>query len=176
MCDPVSMGIMMAASTGLGIMEQRGQQKYAEGVAQTNADQANKAATENFLVQNRQLNQMELQDNMNANIEKAQMALGAQKAVATQRVSSGSAGVSGLSIDSLFADIDRQAGNNMTTIDRNLESATDQRNFERKVVRNNTNASFVNRSVYKSKMGGLGSALQIASAGAGGYMQAGGKF
>lgn len=176
MCDPISMGIMMAASTGLGIMEQRGQQKYADGVAKTNAEQANRAATENFLIQNRQLNQMELQDNMNASTEKTQQALAAQKAVAAQRVSSGSAGVSGLSIDGLFADIERQAGNNMTALDRNLTSATDQRNFERKVVSANTNASFVNRSVYKSKLGGLGSALQIASAGAGGYTAAGGKF
>lgn len=166
----------MMAGTGVQIMESRNQQKYADEVARQNAEQANKAATENFLIQNRQLNQMELQDQMTANIEKNQQQLAAQKAAATQRVSAGEGGVSGLSIEGLFADIERQAGNNMTTIDRNLDSANAQRNFERKVVQNNTTAGFVNRSSYKSGLGGLGAGLQIATAGLSGYAAAGGKF
>lgn len=178
MCEPttIAMTAMAVASTAYGIHESNTQQNYAEAVAKQNAEMQNAAAAENYKLQNRQLNLQQLQENEATALQKHQQRLAVQREVATARVAAGESGVSGLSIDSLFADIIRQGANNMTTLDRNLADANDQRDIEKKALQNNTWAGLQNPSFYKGSNGMLGAGLQIASAGLGAYTASGGTF
>jgi hypothetical protein len=172
----IAVAAFTAATTAYSISEQRSQAAWQADVDQQNADRANEANLENYKLQNQQLNLQELQENEQAAQEKHKQALAVQKGVAEARVSAGEAGVSGLSIDSIFADVVRQGAENMTTIDRNLADSQQQRDADRKVLYNNTLAGVQNPQSYKSKTANLGAGLQIIGSGLGGYTSAGGKF
>jgi hypothetical protein len=177
MCNPaIAVAALSAAATAYSVNEQRTQANYAEAAARQNASTANDANLENFKLQNSQINLQELQEGDQAAQLKQQQKLDAQKQVATARVSAGESGVSGLSIDSIFGDIVRQASNNITTIDNNLEDANTQRDSERKVLQNNTQAGMQTPSFYKGGNALLGAGLQIGTAAIGGYSAGGGKF
>lgn len=176
MCNPaLAVAALTVASTAYSINEANTQQNYAEAVAKQNAEMQNQAAMENYKLQNRQLNMQQLQESEATALEKHKQRLAVQREVATARVAAGESGVAGLSIDSLFSDIIRQGANNMTTLDRNLADANDQRDIEKKALQNNTWAGLQNPSFYKGKHQTLGAGLQIASSGAGAYTTAGGK-
>lgn len=176
MCDPVSLAVATMATTGLSIMEQRNQAEYANDVAEMNAEMANRANMENYRLQNRQLNLQEAQENDQLATETLAQQLETRKAVATQRVASAEAGVSGLSIDSIFADIARQGANNITTMQRNAADSQQQREADRKALQNSTWAGTQVNTTYKGSNSLLGAGLQIASAGAQTYMGAGGTL
>lgn len=170
------MAALVVASTAYSIHEQNQAQAFQEDVAKNNAKTANDANMANFYLQNSQLNQQEQQEN-DANAQaKLEQQLAVQKGIATQRTASGESGVAGLSIDSLFADVMRQGSNNITTLERNQQDSQAQRATEKKVLHNNTHAGVQNPSFYKGKNQMLGAGLQIASAGAGAYANAGGTF
>jgi hypothetical protein len=164
------------AATGLSIMEQRNQAEYANDVAEMNAEMANRANMENYRLQNRQLNLQEAQENEQLATETLAQQLETRKAIATQRVASAEAGVSGLSIDSIFADIARQGANNITTMQRNAADSQQQREADRKALQNSTWAGTQVNTTYKGSNSLLGAGLQIASAGAQTYMGAGGTL
>jgi hypothetical protein len=177
MCNPaLAVAAITVASSAYSIHESNTQQNYAEAVAKQNAEMQNAAAEENYKLQNRQLNMQQLQESEATALEKHKQRLAVQREVATARVAAGESGVSGLSIDSLFADIIRQGANNMTTLDRNLADANDQRDIEKKALQNNTWAGLQNPSFYKGSNGMLGAGLQIASSGLSAYSAAGGTF
>lgn len=176
MCDPVTMTVLAVASTAYSINEQRNQQAFQEDVAKNNAKMANDANMQNFYLQNSQLNQQEQQENEANAQAKLEQQLAVQKGIASQRTASGEAGVAGLSIDSLFADVMRQGSNNITTLERNQSDSQAQRATEKKVLHNNTHAGIQNPSFYKGKNQMLGAGLQIASAGGAAYVNSGGKF
>lgn len=176
MCDPVSLTVASMAATGLSIMEQRNQAEYANDVAEMNAEMANRANMENYRLQNRQLNLQEAQENEQLATETLAQQLETRKAIATQRVASAEAGVSGLSIDSIFADIARQGANNITTMQRNAADSQQQREADRKALQNSTWAGTQVNTTYKGSNSLLGAGLQIASAGAQTYMGAGGTL
>lgn len=177
MCNPaLGMLAFSMATTAYQIHEQNTQQRYTEAVTKANAEMQNQAALENFKLQNRQLNLQQQQEEEATALEKHRQQLAVQKEVAAQRVAAGEAGVSGLSIDSIFADIVRQGANNMTTLDRNLADSNAQRETEKQVMRNNTWAGLQNPSWYKGSNQMLGAGLQIISSGINGYRAGGGTF
>lgn len=177
MCNPaIAVMAFSAVTTAYSINEQRTQANWQAAVEEQNAARANEANLENYKLQNQQLNLQELQENEQAAVEKHKQKLAVQKGVAEARVASGEAGVSGLSIDSIFADVVRQGAENMTTIDRNLKDSNQQRDADRKVLFNSAKAGVQNPQTYKAKHANLGAGLQIVGAGLGGYTSAGGKF
>jgi hypothetical protein len=170
------MAVLAVGSSAMQMQEAATQQNYADAVAKQNADVNNKAADENYKLQNRQLNLQQLQEDEQGALAKHEQGLAVQKQIATQRTSSGESGVSGISIDSLFSDTIRQGANNMTTIDRNMGDSNDQRDVQKQGLVNNTWASYQNPSFYKGKNRALGKGLQLASAGVQGYAAGGGTF
>ena len=177
MCNPaIAVAAFTAAASAYSINEQATQANYQQAAAERNADNQNKANQENYKLQNSQINQQELQEGTQAAQLKQQQKLDAQKQVASARVAAGEAGVSGLSIDSIFSDVVRQASNNITTIDNNLADSNAQRATERKVLQNNTEAGMQNPSFYKGGNALLGAGLQIGTSAIGAYSAAGGKF
>ena len=167
---------LSVASTAYSINEQNSQQNYYEAVTKQNAALQNQANQENYLLQNRQLNLQQSQEEEATALERQKQLMAVQKEVASQRVAAGEGGLSGLSLDSIFADVIRQGANNLTTMDRNLADSSTQRDVEKKTLQNSTWAGLQNPSFYKGKNQMLGAGLQIASAGVGAYTQAGGKF
>lgn len=163
------MAILSAATAAYSINEQNTQQNFAQAVEKQNAEQANKAAMANYNLQNKQLNMQQLQEEESTALQKHQQQLAVQKEVATARVGAGESGVSGLSIDSMFADIIRGGANNLTTLDRNQADANTQRDVEKDALRNNTHAGLQNPSFYKGKHQLLGAGLQIGAATMSGY-------
>lgn len=182
MCWPLAvMAPYIAAAAAVGgtaysIDQGNKQTAFQNKVTEQNADAANKANAANYKLQNKLLNEQELQENEQAALLKHQQKLGVQREVATQRVASGEAGVSGLSIDSIFADVVRQGANNMTTVDRNLADSDSQREVERQVLHNNAIAGIQSTATYKGSNAGLGAGLQIIGSGLSAYSNAGGKF
>lgn len=177
MCNPaLAVAALAAASTAYQVDSSNKQTAWQNKQTEMNAEANNKAVAENFKNQNQLLNMQELQESEQAAQQKMQQRLAVQKEVASQRVASGEAGVSGLSIDSIFADVIRQGANNITTIDRNLADSNAQRDVERKQLRNAAEAGMQSTATYKGSGQALGAGLQIIGAGVGGYMSAGGKF
>lgn len=172
MCGPAAaMAALAVASTAYSIDQQNSQAAYQR----EQADKQNKATLDNYMTQQRLLNMQDAQETDQATLAKQQQQLQAQKAIATQRVAAGEAGISGLSVDSIFADVMRQAGGNISTINRNLSDSQAQRNEQRQALRYNSNAQFVNRNQFKGASM-LGAGLQLASAAGSAYTAAGGKF
>lgn len=178
MCNPmIAVAAITMASTAYQIQVQDAQAQYNADMQADNAKRNNEAVMDNWLLQNRAMNDQQRQDDDTASSERQKAMLAMQKAEATQRVGAGEAGLSGLSIDFLLNDIQRQGLDNVTSIDANLDSATAQRRYERQVMNKNANASFANLAApFKAGNSGLGSALLIGGAGASSYMAAGGTF
>jgi len=177
MCGPaVIPAVIAAASTAYAIQEQNTQANYMAAVEKQNAERSNQALMDNYRLQSHQLNLQQLQENEATALEKHKQKLAVQKEVASQRVAAGEAGLSGLSIDSIFADIIREGANNMTTLDRNLQDSNDQRAVEMKTLQNNTSAGLQSPSFYKGSNNMLSAGLQIGSAAAGSYSAAGGEW
>lgn len=173
---PIAMMAMTAASTAYSIHEQNTQANYMAAVEKQNAERNNQALMDNYRLQTHQMNMQQLQENEATALEKHKQKLAVQKEVATQRVTAGEAGLSGLSIDSIFSDIIREGANNMTTLDRNLEDSNHQRATEMKALQQNTSAGLQSPTFYKGSNNMLGAGLQIGSAALSGYVAGGGKF
>lgn len=154
MCDPVTMGVMIAASAGMSYMGQ----KQA-------ADANYKMAVEN---QNLQIKGLQNQAN-EASAKTEQELLSNQKEAlanqATARVAAGESGVSGLSVDALLGDIERQGGENKLNILENYSFGVEQRDLNRQGVGINTRSQI--NQVSEPNL--LGTALQagVQMAGAG---------
>lgn len=177
MCNPaLAVAALAAASTAYQVDSSNKQTAWQNKQTEMNAEANNKAVAENFKNQNQLLNMQELQESEQAAQQKMQQRLAVQKEVASQRVASGEAGVSGLSIDSIFADVIRQGANNLTTIDLNLADSNAQRDVERKQLHNAAIAGMQSTSTYKGSNRGLGAGLQIVGSGLNAYTSAGGKF
>ncbi len=123
MCEPATIslalgGLAIATSAATGIVSYVGQSQqaaaqaaYQSQVAQVQNQQIlenARLANESFLRQSEQENLRQQQEGEKAGQEIQQTQIEAAQARARARVAAGEAGVSGLSVDSLFADFYRQ--------------------------------------------------------------------
>ena len=123
MCTPSTIALASfatsAASSGLGFVAQQqaasAQADYQNQMAVA-TNQAANAAYQNQIAQEQARMQ---QEKAAASQQVDQANRDARKAAATARVASAEAGVSGLSVDSLLADFDRQRASNVQTTQTN---------------------------------------------------------
>lgn len=128
----------------------------AEGARQTARDQYSEV---NLRVQQEQ------EAATNAKIENSKRAL---EAVSTARTASGQAGVSGMSVDNLFADFYRQEAGFRFVTDSNLASTVEQSQRDMKGIRS-TGQSRENALHHEPVPGYLGAGLRIGAASVGAY-------
>ena len=136
MCEPATislalggLAIVTSAATGIASYVGQSRQAQADAAYQTQLAQARnqeilenaRLANEAYLRQSEQLNLRQQQESEQAsqNIQKGQ--IDAAKQRATARVAAGEAGVSGLSVESLFADYYRQEDVFKESVRRNRE-------------------------------------------------------
>lgn len=168
-------GLSMASSL-YAMNEQKNQADFQADVAAQNAKTANEHNLRNYHSTNRLLNIQEAQENEAVALSERDQKLQAAAAISAQRTASGEAGVSGLSIDSLFSDVMRQTGNNLTMTQRNASDSRFQREADREANRNGTWSNTQTNAVYKPKNALLGAGLQLASSGANAFVAQGGSF
>lgn len=159
MCEPTTMAILSIASAGAGLY---GQQQQAKATESYNNDLARNAVMANNQ-RNAQISQRQLQERdsatqkiMNNNIE-------AKKAESTARVAASSAGVGGVSVDSLLGEIGMNQGRYNTSVGENLRASNAGLDWERVNADNNMRSTF--NSMTAPKMPDyLGAALKIGTA------------
>lgn len=128
MCDPVT--ALTVASTAVGFIGQQ-QQAAAQEAANNQA--------RNLAIQNQQLQIRALQNQEDEEARRASEALfdnqrQAEARKATAMVSAGEAGVSGLSVDALLGDLDRQVAENKQDIIQTVDFGQRQRQLDREGV------------------------------------------
>jgi hypothetical protein len=153
------MAVLSIASTAAGLY---GQQQQAKATESYNNDLARNAITANNQ-RNAQITQRQLQERdaatqkmMNNNIE-------AKKAEASARVNASSAGVGGVSVDSLIGEIGMNQGRYNTSVGENLRATNTGLDWERVNSDNSMRSTF--NSMTAPKMPDyFGAALKIGTA------------
>ena len=161
MCEPTTIATALTiASAGAGLY---GQQQQAKATESYNNDLARNAVIANNQ-RNAQISQRQLQERdsatqkiMNNNIE-------ARKAEATARVAASSAGVGGVSVDSLLGEIGMNRGRYNASVGENLRGSNMALDWERVNADNNMRSTF-NSMVAPKMPDYLGAALKIGTAG-----------
>lgn len=161
--------VSTAVSAASAIMQY--QQAQAQADAQQQQFNQNKLlAQRSMLEQARQLSIREEQERAAAMDRKMQSNIEAAKVQGRIVASAGEAGVSGMSIANLLADVERTKLNNEGTINRNLEAIGQQANVDRKGLL--TQAEGRINSVQQGQSPSLlGTGLQIAGIGLDNYSQ-----
>ena len=143
MCEPISAtaaavlsGLAIVTSTVSGIVGYMGQQQQANQqaayqaalVQQRNQQiyQNQRLAQESYLQQAQQVNLRQQQEGEKASQAIQSTQVDALQAKATARVAAGESGVSGLSVENLLADFDRQNAIYRGSVRRNLEFSRQQ--------------------------------------------------
>lgn len=131
MCDPVS--AMVGLTIGAGALD------FVGGMQQASAQESANNASRDLAIrnQNLQIQALNNQAEEDAKVTADKMFesnRAAREQQATARVSSGEAGVSGLSVDALLGDFDRQAGENSATFLQSLSFADRQRQIDRESI------------------------------------------
>jgi len=167
MCNPVFIGFALSAAST--VMEQQAAEASADA-ANKNAEAQARNATQATLNDYSQTAQRDLQEQSAAAQELDQNQMAAARQQATARVSSGEAGVSGLSIDALERGYKGQELRNSDVIQRNLAFQQQQSAQTRKSIYT-TGKGRVNQAAasMKTKPSRLGAALQIGGAGLDAY-------
>jgi hypothetical protein len=124
MCDPISLATFAigAASQVTSFMGAKQEAETQNKLAENNRIEANRAAADDYAaLQNRMLQEKAAagQELESANTQAAQ-------ARGTARVTSGEAGVMGISVDNLLADYNAQQGKFERTNEQNLQMTQDQ--------------------------------------------------
>lgn len=161
MCDPATAMVALSiASAGAGLY---GEAQAAKAQESYNKDLARNATIANNQ-RNAQINQRQLQERdaatqkmMNNNIE-------AKKAEGAARVAAGSAGVGGISVDSLLGEIGMNQGRYNNSVAENLRSSNVGLDWERVNAYNDMSSTF-NSMKTPAKPNYLGAALKIGTAG-----------
>lgn len=139
MCYPAAIAVaglvLSAAATTYTVYEGNQTTKAQNQINQQAADEGAALASSTF---KDQANQLRLRDSQEAEAsarDRANNAIKAAQARETLRVSSGEAGVSGVSVDNLLADYYRQEEGYNGALDRNLEFSQAQTTEELKGIR-----------------------------------------
>jgi hypothetical protein len=166
MCDPVS--ITMVAMTALSATA--GQQQARQGAkAQTRMYEANNANANKAVVDAYQQNQTRaFQEKAAASDAIQQRRLEETKQLSTGRVAAGEAGITGLSVDALLAEISGNAGRDVSTVDQNLDWTLDQLSNQQKGAQSQAQSQ-INSMAPGSKPSGWSAALQIGQGAVAGY-------
>lgn len=159
MCEPTTMAVLSIASTAAGLY---GQQQAASAQADYNKDMARNATIANNQ-RNAQINQRQVQERDAAQGKIMANNLEALKAKSTAQVSASGAGVSGLSVDSLMADIGMSQGRYNASVGENLRQSTAGADWERVNSYNDMQSTF-NSLKTPATPDYLGAALQIGTA------------
>lgn len=136
MCEPATLamaltGLSIVTSAASGVVNYMGQARqaatqaaYQQQLVQSRDEQItenNQLANESFLQQARQVNYRLQEEDEKASQDIQQVQREAAQARATARVSAGEAGVSGLSVENLFADFYRQEAAYRDSVRRNRQ-------------------------------------------------------
>lgn len=163
MCDPISLAVGSFVVAGASaVTSYQGQQQAAsnqDAYRAANTTNANSAAVYDY----QQIALRQMQEEEAAGTKNFDNMLGTRSKAATAEVSAGEAGITGLSVDSLIADIYQKGGTSSDRLSRNKEMTLTQLNAEK----NGVNATRVNRinSVQPGvQPSGLALGLNIAGA------------
>jgi hypothetical protein len=166
MCDPVSLATFAigAASQVTSYMGASAEAKAQNQLAENNRIEANRAATDQYA----SIQERMLQEKAAAGRELENTNTEAAKARGTAQVTSGEAGVTGISVDSLLADYNAQQGKFERTNEQNLKMTQDSLRDQLKGVKANTEGRI--NSVQKArKPSFLPYAIGVASSGLDAY-------
>lgn len=128
MCDPVSIAVGLTIASG--VSEYAGQQAAAEAQEEAN-DRGRELALQNRNLQIRTLQNAEDEESRRASEALMDNSKAAEAARATAQVSAGESGVSGLSIDALLGDLERQEDQNKNDILQTQDFGQRQRQLDR---------------------------------------------
>lgn len=159
MCEPTTMALLAIASAGAGLY---GQQQAANAQEDYNKEMAKNAVIANNQ-KNAQISQRQLQERDAATGKIMQNNLEATKAKATAQVAASSAGVGGVSVDSLLADLSGAQGRYNTSVTENLRSSNMASDWDRTNTYNEM-ASTINGLKAPVMPDYLGAALRIGTA------------
>jgi hypothetical protein len=158
MCAPV-MAALSIASTVAGLY---GQQQAADAQKDYNKQMYKNAVTANNQ-RNAQISQRQIQERDAATNKIMQNNIEAAKAKSTARVAASNAGVSGVSVDSLLADLSGAQGRYNSSVTENLRASNAGSDWDR-VNAYNDMASTINGLKAPTMPNYLGAALQIGTA------------
>lgn len=119
MCTPM-LALGLAVSAVQGVMQYQGQMaeyNAAQAHRQANTEAAQRAAVNTYASQQLRI----AQEGEAAAQQKQDVALEAQRAMATARAAAGESGVSGLSVDALIRDLSSQQGRYDASVDANYQ-------------------------------------------------------
>ena len=171
MCDPVSIGFMVA-STAVSVHAQQQQAKAQDSFNRHRQQLGTSRALANFANQTRQARQRQVQEREAAASEINEVYREARKRVATAQVAGAEAGVAGGSLQALINDFHRQQLEFGTNVNRNLEFRENNIEDQLESVRLGTQANIENLQFMPAQRPSyLGAALRIAGAGLSAYNQ-----
>ena len=158
MCAPV-MAALSIASTVAGLY---GQMQAADAQEEYNKQMARNATIANNQ-KNAQISQRQLQERDAATGKMMQNNIEATKAKSTAQVAASGAGVSGVSVDALLADLSGSQGRYNASVGENLRSSNMASDWDRTNAYNEY-ASTINGLKAPAMPNYLGAALQIGTA------------
>jgi hypothetical protein len=141
LCDATALvAASLIVGTASQVAQYQGQQAQAKQqyrYAKAAAEEGQALAKQNFQIANAQESELQREEQEAASQQITQVRKQAAQARSTARVAAGEAGVSGLSVDALLADFDRQEAASVNNINRNRELSLRQSGFTRMGIRAN---------------------------------------
>lgn len=156
MCD-----VMTALSIGSTVVGLYGQQQEAKAQEKYNNDLARNAVTANNQ-RNAQINMRQIQERDAAAQKVQENNREAMKSEASAQVAASSAGVSGVSVDSLLSDIGSSQGRYNASVGENLRATNVGEDWDRVNAQNDMQSTFNSMQAPK-RPNYLGAALQIGT-------------
>lgn len=166
MCEPTTMAILSVASTAASFV---GQQQAASAQESAN-NSARNLAIQNQNLQIRALQNAEDEENRRATESLIDNSRAAEAAKATGLVAAGESGVSGLSIDALLGDLDRQEGENKQDVLQTQDFGQRQRQLDREGL-GITAQSQINQLPIVQYPSFIGSAIEAGASGYSSYQK-----
>jgi hypothetical protein len=140
-CDATALvAASLIVGTASQVAQYQGQQQQARQqyrYAKAAAEEGQAAAKQNFQIANAQESERQREEAEASSQQISQIRKQAAEARSTARVAAGEAGVSGLSVDALLADFDRQEATSVNAVNRNRELSLRQSGFTRLGIRAN---------------------------------------
>lgn len=159
MCDPVTMAVLTIASTAATVEGQRQAAKAQEQTNQRQYENAMQARAANI----NQTNLMQQQEREGAMQKLEENNLAARAAQSTANVSAGESGISGLSVDSLMADLGTRQNRFNSSVETNYDRTAESIALQRENVNINA-ASQINQLKTPATPDYFGAALRIGTA------------
>lgn len=159
MCDPVTMAVISIGATAAQLNAQRQAAKAQEQANQRQYENTMQARAANI----NQTNLMQQQEREGAMQKLEENNMAARAAQATANVSAGESGISGLSVDSLMADIGTKQNRFNTSVDTNYDRSSQAIALQRDNININA-ASQINQLKTPAAPDYVGAALRIGTA------------